>query len=129
MESDLCGMLQKNIDLGVFQETKVTEGIYTRDSSGYKVVALVAPVPHSGGVAVFYHASEHFFMEALQIYGANSVSFQLASGGQTWFMVGCYLYPDNKYTIEGAVSAISQRPWGATLLVVGNFNTDLAAPE
>ena len=41
-------------------------------------MALAAPIPHSGGVAVFYRATDHFSVGALYIYGANAVSFQLA---------------------------------------------------
>ena len=47
-------MLQANVDIGVFQGTKVTERIYTRDSSGYRVVLSEATIAHSGGVAVLY---------------------------------------------------------------------------
>ena len=32
-------------------------------------------------------------------------------------------------TIEGVVAGIIQRPWGPALLVVGDFNTNLAALE
>ena len=34
LESALRGMSQDNMDLGIFQETKVTDGIYTRRSAG-----------------------------------------------------------------------------------------------
>ena len=54
LESAPCGMYQANMDLGVFQETKVTKGIYTREYSGHKVVASEALRAHRGGVAVFY---------------------------------------------------------------------------
>ena len=54
LESTLRGMSQANMDLGVFQETKVTKGIYTQEYSGYKVVASEALRAHRGGVAVFY---------------------------------------------------------------------------
>ena len=37
--------------------------------------------------------------------------------------------PENALIIEDVIVAISQRPRGAALLVVGNFNTNLAAPE
>ena len=57
-----------------------------------------------------------------------AVSFQLASGGQRWHIVGCYLSPYNASTIEGVVAAIVQRPRGGALLVVGDFNTDLENP-
>ena len=82
-------MLQVNVDLGVFQETKVIEGVYMQDSSGYRLVMSEAPSAHSGGVIVFYHTAEHFSFEALQLYGANVVRFQLADSvgtlwGDTW---------------------------------------------
>ena len=37
--------------------------------------------------------------------------------------------PDDALTIEDVVVTTSKRPRGAALLVVGDFNTDLAAPE
>ena len=57
------------------------------------------------------------------------MSFQISSGGQWWHIVGFYLAPDDDYAIEDVVAAISQQLRGAALPVVGNFNTDLAAPE
>ena len=53
LESALKGVSQANMDLGIFQETKVTDGIYTRGLAGYSVVATDAPTQHHGGVAVF----------------------------------------------------------------------------
>ena len=49
-------------------------------------------------------------MEAIHIYGANTVSFQLESSGQWWDIVGCYLAPDNASTLEDVVAAISHQP-------------------
>ena len=43
LESALRGMSQANMDLVIFQETKVMGGIYTRGSDGYSVVATDAP--------------------------------------------------------------------------------------
>ena len=34
LESALRGMSQANMDLGVLQETKITNGVYTRGSAG-----------------------------------------------------------------------------------------------
>ena len=129
MESALHRMSQANMELGVFQETKVTKGIYMQESSGYRVVATEALSANSTSVAVLYRAAEHFSVEALQTYGVNVTSFQLASGDQRRFILGCYLAPDDALTIEEVVAATSQRPWGAALLVVGDFNTELGAPE
>ena len=46
-------------------------------------------------------------VESLQLYGANVVIFQMASGGQRWHIVGFYLASDNAFTIEDVVAAIS----------------------
>ena len=128
LESALRGMSQANMDLGLFQETKLIKRIYTRESSGYRVVATEAPSVNSGGVAVFYRVAEHFSVEVLQTYGANFFIFQLDSVVRRWFIVGCYLAPDGASKIEDVVADISQWPRGGTLLVVANFNTNLDVP-
>ena len=43
LESALRGISQANMNLGIFQEKKVTDGIYTRGLYGYSVVATDAP--------------------------------------------------------------------------------------
>ena len=43
LELALRGVSQANMDLGIFQETKVTDSIYTRGSDGYSVVTTDAP--------------------------------------------------------------------------------------
>ena len=40
---ELRGMSQANMDLGIFQETNVTDIIYTRGFSGYSVIATDMP--------------------------------------------------------------------------------------
>ena len=93
------------------------------------MVATEALSAHSGGVAVFYRATEHFYVEALHNYRTNVVSFHLASGDSRWFIVGCYLSPDRTLTVEDVVGDISKCPQRAALLLVVDFNTDLVAPE
>ena len=93
LESALRGMDQANMDLGIFQETKRTEGIYTRELAGYSVVATFAPIQHRGGVDVFYRPSPLFAVEAVRQFGPNVVSFQLATGARRWYIIGCYLSP------------------------------------
>ena len=43
--------------------------------------------------------------------------------------MGCYFVPDNTWTIESVVAALKERPWGAKLLVAGDFNAKLSEPE
>ena len=38
LDSELQGVSQSNMDLGIFQETKLIDGIYTHGSAWYRVV-------------------------------------------------------------------------------------------
>ena len=78
---------------------------------------------------MFYRKAEHFTLEALCLHGPKVASFQLAPRGKRWYVVSCYIAPDNASTIEAVVAATSQKPCGADLLVIGNFNADLESPE
>ena len=73
LESALRGMSQAKMDLGIFQETKLTDGIYTRRSAGYSVVAMDAPSRHRGGVEVFHRPVPHFAVEAVQQFVPNAI--------------------------------------------------------
>ena len=125
LESALRGLAQANIDLGVFQETKCTDGIYTHKSVGYRVVATDAPSRHRGRVALFYRPSSLFAVKEVREYGPNVISFEVATGGRRWYIIGCYLAPDNARTIEWVVTAMGDQPHGTALVVAGDFNTDL----
>ena len=67
-------------------------------------------------------------MEAVQQFGPNVKGFQLATGARRWYIVGCYLAPDNTSKIERVVEALRERPKGAELLVAGDLNINFAAP-
>ena len=43
--------------------------------------------------------------------------------------MGCYLAPDDTWTIDSVVFALKECPRGAKLLVAGDFNVNLAKPE
>ena len=66
LESALRGMSQANMDLGISQGKKVSDGIYTRRLAGYSVVATDVPSRHRSGVAVFHRPAPHFAVEAIQ---------------------------------------------------------------
>ena len=75
LETALRGMSQANMDLGILQETKLTDGIYTRGSAGYSVIATDAPSRHRGGVTLFYRSKPHFVVEAVEKFGPNVLGF------------------------------------------------------
>ena len=107
----------------------MTDGIYTRGSDGYSVVVMDAPSRHSGGVAVFHRLAPHFAVEAVQQFSPNVIRFQLLTGARRWYIVGCYLAPDNTLTIERVVEALKEYPKGEELMVVGCMNANLFEPE
>ena len=78
---------------------------------------------------MFHWLAPHFSVDAVQQFGPNIVGFQLATEERRWYIVGCYLAPDDTSTIESVVAALKERPRGAKLLVVGYFNVNLAEPE
>ena len=102
----LRGLSQSNMDLGILQEKKLTDRIYTRGSAGYSVVATDAPSRHCGSVAIFYRPAPHFAVEVVQKFGPNVIGFQLATGARQWYIVGCYLAPDDTSTVERVVKAL-----------------------
>ena len=79
LEAALQGVSKANMDLGIFQETKLTDGIYTHGSDGYSVISTTAPSRHRSGVAIFHRPSPHFAVEAVQHFGPNVIGFQLAT--------------------------------------------------
>ena len=80
LELVLRGMSQANMDLGIFQETKITNSVYTCGSDGYSVVATDAPIRHHGRVAVVYWPLPRFALGAVQQFRLNVVGFQMSMG-------------------------------------------------
>ena len=57
IEAALRGMFQANMDLGILQEPKLTDEVYTRGLAGYSFIATDAPSQHRGSVTIFSTAS------------------------------------------------------------------------
>ena len=96
------------MDLGILQETKITDGVYTCGSDWYSVVATDAPIRHHGRVALFYRTAPHLAVEDVQQFRPNLVGFQLATGDRRWYIIGYYLAPDDTLTIESVVTALKE---------------------
>ena len=128
LELALRGIYQANFDLVLLQDTKITDGVYAQDSTGFSVVTSDALIRHHGGLTLFYKESPRFEVEYHQQQSTNVISFQLVMGGQHWHVVGCHLVSRNASTLESIVTAINHRPRSAELLVVGDFNTALESP-
>ena len=55
--------------------------------------------------------------------------WQVVTGETRWYIVGAYIAPADEGTMETVVKAIRRRPPGAELLVEGDLNADILAPE
>ena len=64
-------------------------------------------------------------MEEVRTYGPNVISFEVVTGRRRWYIIGCYLAPDDARTIERVVTALRDQPRGTALIVAGDLNTDL----
>ena len=57
------------------------------------------------------------------------MSFEVVTGARRWYIIGCYLAPDDISTIERVVTALRERPKGTAMVVAGDLNTDLEDAE
>ena len=55
--------------------------------------------------------------------------FEVATGARRWYIIGCYLAPNDTETIERVVTALGDRPKGTALIVAGDLKTDLGDSE
>ena len=62
-------------------------------------------------------------------FSPNFFGFQLVTGARRWYIIGCYLAPDDTLKIESIVATLTDCPRGAALLVTGDLNTMLTDPE
>ena len=113
LELALRGMSQANMDLGILQETKITNGVYTRGLASYKVIATDAPSRQRGSVTLFYRLTPRFVVEAVERCGPNVMVWQVVTGAKQWYIVGAYIALEDEGTMETVVKAIGQRPPGA----------------
>jgi hypothetical protein len=129
LESASRAMEAMGVDLGVFLETKLTGGVYTRNSSGYSVVTSDAPSSHQGGIALFWRANKTYEIEDWRIRGPNVLSFVIETGSQRFYVVGCYMPPNDLRTLPQVEQALNECPKGHAPLLIGDLNVNLCAPR
>jgi len=132
LEMALRAASQMQLDFGILTETKLTDGIYTRSSAGYSVVATDAPSKHQGGIALFYRESEYWQVESIVKHGPNVISFELVSGSRRTPIVGGYIPPDDRTTLPHITAAITRFEHHRSLnrlIIMGDLNVDLSGPS
>ena len=68
-------------------------------------------------------------MEAIHHLSPNVVGFQLATGDHQWYIVGCYIAPNDTTTRYTVVTTLEEQPQGSKILVAVDFNTNILEPE
>ena len=129
LEQALRAMGQMNIDLGFLTEAKLTDGIHTRYSFGYRVVATEARSGSQGGVALFYRDSRLWSIESEVKHGPNVISCWLVTGFRRIPLVGAYVPPADLETLDFINQALDRFPNGAKPILLGDLNAELAHPR
>jgi hypothetical protein len=122
----LQAMKLMGVDSGILLETKLTKGVYTRWSSGYHVQATHAPSAWQGGISLFWRASDLYEVKEVELRGPNVLSFQLVLGATRYYIVGCYIPPNNLTTLTHVKQAWMACPKGCLPIVLGDLNVNLA---
>ena len=121
------------VDIGFLQETKLTDDTFTPQFSqcgGYKISATNAPSKHQGGVAFCWRKkSNMFIVKEEKKWHPNVMTIHVVTRKIRYYIVGCYLPPDDLETLEYVKKAWEQRPTDATPLLMGDINVDLDNPE
>jgi hypothetical protein len=121
-------MNQLGVDIGFLLETKLKGGIYTQHSSGYDVLASIATSSSSGGIALFWRGNISYEVEEMRIWGPNIFSLHLMMGSIRFFVVGCYIPPNDLEALACVDKAWHECPAGARPILVGDLNVNLCAP-
>jgi exonuclease III len=102
----LRAMAFMRVDLGLFQETKLSHDKFTHQCCGYQVCATRAKSSSQGGVALFYRESKNWTIEGVHFYGPNVMCCTLVSGFDKWSIIGMYIPPSE---VDG--STLSMKPF------------------
>jgi hypothetical protein len=99
------------MDWTILTETKLTDGIHTRNFQGYQVEATNAKSAHQGGVALAWREGPRHSVESVKCFGSDVLTFKLATGSYRWLVIGAYISPntDAKDECNNIIQARNQR--------------------
>jgi len=129
IESACRALGSLNVDIAVLQETKLTNGIYTRNSSGYSIVASDAPSKQKGGIALCWRESRLYELEEARFLSPHVLTFRLITGGLRYYVVGCYIPPKSVAELTHIRQAYAACPNGFQPILIGDLNIDLESPR
>ena len=130
LELALRAMNGLGVDCEILTETKLTNGIHTRQAFGYRVFATEATSHCQGGVALFYRAdAPNWHIESERRHGPNVISFRLVTGNRCFGVVGGYIPPTDLSAVGFISQAFDSFPPGMEWIFLGDINVDLADPR
>eukprot|EP00957_Ditylum_brightwellii_P141063 10746548-Ditylum_brightwellii.AAC.1 len=129
LESACRGLDLLGVDIGFLQETKLTRGIYTCFSSGYKIMVSDAPSAHQGGIALCWRVNGAYEIKEAKFLGPHVLSFQLRTGLDRYFVMGCYIPPDYLDALEHVKRVWEEQLKGCKPLLLGDLNINLEYPR
>ena len=75
MEAELRALRKGNVDVGFFQEAKLTDMIRARQGEGYSIWAIEAEIRHWGGMEVLWREDAGWKVERIVNFGPRMESF------------------------------------------------------
>ena len=129
LETALRALGKVGVDLCFLTETKLTEGIYTRFSSDYRVLATNAISHHQGGIALVYRDSPYWQVESSVFHGPNVMSAMIVSGNSRYGIVGAYIPPTDTTTSIHIAAALGRFSRRRKVILVGDLNLNLNSIE
>ena len=129
--SGLRAMDQMGVDVAVFQETKVTHGVYPRSGHGYSVFAADTSRKRCGGVALVWRDCDSCAVEEQKSWGANVLSCHLITGRGKYYLIGAYCPPSDldDTAIQDVQRAWGKCPKGYEPLLLGDLNANIESPK
>ena len=129
MDTTMHALHKGNVGIVVLLETKLTRGIHTRFSSGYKVWETEAKSRHWGGISIVWMKEWVWEVEGLHLFGPNLVSFTVTSVQKCWYVAGSYVPPNNQPAVHQVAQALAYGPAGVGNMIFGEINACLAQPR
>ena len=105
------------------------DGIYSRNTGGYSVIATNACSRLQGGVALCWRENDRFVVEEQRTLGANVITCQMVTGHGRYYLIGCYLPPSDTTVADDMEKAIEACPRTCTPLLLGDLNINFEHPR
>ena len=114
----------------VVQGVKLSGRKHTRLLSGYAVMATDVKQARFGGVALLWEESELYELEEAKARGPNVITFELMTGTDRYYVVGCYIPPSDVAgtTLATIEQAMAEMPKGCIPILIEDLNANLTKP-